>query len=762
MCAYAHHAVAEKPIPRIMYALYDKEVETKPRLSSAHRTLEMPLNWLGYHLQFFEHGDALPAWGDDALGMVWWLHPGVEVRDPEKLVAWIEEGIKRKKKIIIMGNMGLPSAWYSEPEKKKRVEALLNYIGVDYGDVWVSITYNSQFIKKDRAMVEMEGRTYEGIVPAYVHTQAVAGATSHVRLRNTLEDGRTLESDVVVTSSNGGYIAQGFALYTHQANTEEKEFTQRWLVDPFRFLSTTLGAKDKPRPDVTTLWGKRIFYTHLDGDGWNNLTELDEYKDQRVISAKVLMEKVYKAFPSFAFTVGPIVSELQESCYGSANSVAVAREIFALPNVEASSHTMTHPLFWEYFDDGDNVKEVRYLDQYPPKPTDNESIYDALSHSLERDESAKQWEKIRAQYDADAPLSPMDAYMRRFYKTPRSYACAPYNEDAEITGAAAYIQNLLPKGKKVKLVQWSGNTSPSEQILRKTREAGLLNINGGDSRFDKEYLSYAYVAPIGIAVGNERQIYSSNSNENTYTESWSDKFFGFRYLVDTLRNTEEPRRVSPVNIYYHTYSAQKQGSMEALLQNYRFAEAQQTIPIFTSHYARIALGYYETQLIDLGEQRWRVRNRGALQTIRFDDATLKQVDFARSVGVIGQNHYQSSLYVALNPTVSEPIIALKRKDDLIFPAPASIPYLMDSRWDILDFKHSKNSVTMRLKGFGRGVVHLVWPRQKAGGKQKLRVRTQIGANPPTERDVYVSPIGLVTTTLQDNSYSDVTVEWFVP
>ena len=123
----------------------------------------------------------------------------------------------------------------------------------------------------------------------------------------------------------------------------------------------------------------------------------------------------------------------------------------------------------------------------------------------------------------------------------------------------------LVGGKPVAVLQWSGDTSPYEAAVAAVREAGIVNINGGDTRFDSDYRSYGYVAPTGIPVGRERQIYASMSNENTYTYLWSARFFGYRHLLQTIDRTDLPIRVKPINVYYHTYSAEKIASLNALI-----------------------------------------------------------------------------------------------------------------------------------------------------------------------------------------------------
>ena len=89
-------------------------------------------------------------------------------------------------------------------------------------------------------------------------------------------------------------------------------------------------------------------------------------------------------------------------------------------------------------------------------------------------------------------------------------------------------------------------------------------MNGGDSRLDGEYPSYHYVAPLYRQHEGFYQIHSSNSNENTYTNLWSGPFGGYVNAIQTFANTDSPRRILPVNVYYHFYSGERQAALEAL------------------------------------------------------------------------------------------------------------------------------------------------------------------------------------------------------
>ena len=260
---------------------------------------------------------------------------------------------------------------------------------------------------------------------------------------------------------------------------------------------------------------------------------------------------------------------------------------------------------------------------------------------------------------------------------------------------------VAPPGKTCDIYQWSGNALPFEAALALTREGGIANINGGDIRFDTTYPSYAWVAPIGRLVGQERQIYASASNENTYTDLWTNKYFGYRQVLETYWNTNVPIRVKPIDLYFHCYSGERIGSLGALKTNLDAFRKMALCCVKTSHYAKMAQGFYTTVFEKLGEEKWKVLDRGELQTIRFDDASDKIIDWDNSVAVIGQCHFQGSLYVALEPTQHEAIIALNQSKNVVAtPQVGPKPYLLESRSPVWNLKTDGDQFSLETEGFG--------------------------------------------------------------
>jgi hypothetical protein len=72
----------------------------------------------------------------------------------------------------------------------------------------------------------------------------------------------------------------------------------------------------------------------------------------------------------------------------------------------------------------------------------------------------------------------------------------------------------------------------------------------------------------------------------------------------------------------------------------------------------IVNGFFRTHIDRIGSMAWRISNRGALQTVRFDAAEDREVDFQSSIGVIGQRRTGTTLYVALDETIEPATVVL--------------------------------------------------------------------------------------------------------
>jgi len=710
---------AQMPLPRTILAIYDSEEEADLRFFRVHQFAEMPLNHLGLLVEYHDIRTGLPdATRTDVRGILIWT----DLSDPALLnnvVIWLGEAARAGKLIVSIGAPPDVSA-SSQPAVQAAFATVLKHLGIATLGQTQILAFRSEITSLDKDLVGFE-RELRGPLPAYRRVQAEPHASVHLRVRGKRAPRST--SDLVVLSAGGGYVARNYAVFSGP-----NEVHRQWILNPFEFFRRAYATDAIPKADVTTLVGRRIYYSHIDGDGWRNISTVEGYLRGTTMAAKVVLEEAIRPFPDLPVTVAPITADLDAHWYGSSASRRIARELFRLGQVELGSHTHTHPFLWRFYSPSKPQLERPFLRQFQTLNGQVETLHKAWSR-----------------YD-NLPIGPEPDLGH--YPRPRAYGLSPFSLRQEIQGSVAIIESLAPPGRRVTVMQWSGDTYPAGDALAATYAAGLENINGGDSRFDARHPSYLFVPAVGRWTEGYRQIYASNSNENTYTNSWTGPYFGFQYLTQTFDNTESPIRVKPANIYYHMYSGEKPAAIKALINNLRWARAHELAPVTTSRFAAIGRGFYTAKFTHISDQRWEVSDRGALSTIRFDHAELSRVDWQLSSGVLGARHFQGSLYVALDEQVSRNIIALTQATKAL-DEPL---YLVHSRWRVYGLTRGKDDTRFATSGYGDG--HMTWQGQ---ANQRYRVRAYRDGDLAFSRVVSSRPDGRFSFNLGSSNFASVDV-----
>lgn len=678
----AQAVLAQAAVPRTVIALVEGGADFRLRETRSHQLATMPLEQLGLVVEYHRADQPLPdlAGRPDVRGIFAWLtsssRPGA--RD---LLAWYERALDLGKKLVIFGDLGLSTDVATGRVPEARINRLLERLGVRVTGRYVSYTAGATYPIWDRTVAGFE---YVPPLPPPFQEQRLANPEAVSHLTVEITGTPPAHGDLVVTGPHGGIVAPFYA-----AEIDPPSNIRRWIVNPFEFFRRAFATDDLPKPDTTTLVGRRLFYSHVDGDGWRSISEV-KIDDAPASAARVLLEQVVKRFPDLPVTIAPIAAELDPAWVDDAEARRVTRDFFEQPQVEAGSHTYSHPFKWSFFEHYDAALERDIVGRVGAKQDIHKGYADLADEQEAGSGDAKKTDIGR-------------------YALPRAFLTKTFDLNREIAGS---LDRIAETGRKpVQVLQWSGDTSPFEAAIAATREAGVPNINGGDTRFDSDYRSYGFVAPIGLPVGAERQIYASMSNENTYTDLWTNRFFAYRHVLQTIRNTELPIRIKPINLYYHSYSAEKVASTNALIQVHAAMREREIAPVAASRFARIASGFYTTTLIPLSARRWRVEGRGALQTIRFDHASRTAVDFAASSGVLGARPSHGSLYVALDPAVDAPVIALTDRGHPLDPDPSQQPYLFDSRWPMRSLTHDGDgALSVTAQGFGALAMTWIVPR----------------------------------------------------
>lgn len=391
----------------------------------------------------------------------------------------------------------------------------------------------------------------------------------------------------------GGFVLDPFVVRSVLPTLTSEETTDRWMVQPLTFLRAALRLPAAPIPDVTTENGRRLFFVHMDGDGFPSLAEVRGYRGQA--AGEVLLQEILKRYP-VPTTISVIEGEVSaDGLYPerAAELEDIAQRIYRLEHVEAATHTFSHPFYWR--------------------------------------ESLRQPGVARTA-DGTALRLPIPDYR--------------LDLERELAGSSRYIeQRLLPPGKKVKMVLWSGDTVPPEEALRAASEQGLLNMNGSDTVITESAPTWTLIKGIGVPKGDQFQVYAPNQNENLYTGNWRGPFYGFQRVIETFKLTNSPIRFKPIDIYYHTYIASKNASLVSLREVYDWALAQPVHPVFASEYIAKVLDFNRMVIAREGEA-WVVRGGGQLRTLRLPEG-MEPPALSDSEGVAGYRTDAPGPYVHL-------------------------------------------------------------------------------------------------------------------
>ncbi len=436
--------------------------------------------------------------------------------------------------------------------------------------------------------------------------------------------------DGVGLTSWGGFDWHPFDVETYSDDIS------KWVVNPWNFLQAALALPVLPAADTTSDAGRRMFFAQMDGDGFPSKAEFPGSP----YGGQIVIDQILKRYPMVPHVMSVIEGEVSPQGLYPADSPAleaIARKIFALPNVEIATHTYSHPFRWAKVEAGD------------------------------------------ASADADA-----DYHLDIPHYIP--------SLTREVNGSVDYIRTrLAPAGKPVRVLLWSGDAAPSPHALDFVTKAGLLNMNGGNTIITKANNSITNIFPLGARLGDGFQVFAPVSNENVYTNLWHGPFYGFRAVTETFELTGEPRRIKPIDIYFHTYAATKPASLAALQSAYDWALARPVRPVFPSQFMSIAEAFNHVVIArDLGDDdSLLVRNAGELRSLRAP-MSLGEPDLNGSPGFAGWSDGPDGRYLIM----SGPEARLR------FGATRHLPVrLVDSNARVMRWDRGQDSVHAELSGF---------------------------------------------------------------
>ena len=604
-----------KPVPRKILAFYNSAEDEEPSLNATYLSAQAPLEHLGLVVDYHDvASSSLPSMAkmEEYRGIIVWLSSGV-LPNAKEFDAWLRANVAAGRKTVLMGDYELrDKATLSLINPTGFYAALgLNYDVLGNAPLVLNAKGARNFKRNDAQQPKVVFKDPELIgferdidwsdqdLKASWHLVRSVWPESKVGLSVQRVGGT---SDVVVLTKAGGAVIGSFPTWSKgierrtRTETVAKEGDEpikaedfggnAWRIDPYRFFAQAFDVERIPRPDVTTLNGSRIYFSHIDGDAFGGISWIDFSS----LNGEMMYKLILKQLP-LPITVSYVTHDIEkrlDSRYS--RELEVAQEIFKLPNVEAASHTFSHPFEW-------------------------------IKGDLAVSEGSSDYRLTRK----------------------------PVDLEKEIDHSVDFVDKLCPPDKRCEILLWSGRCNPPAEAITLVRKKGLPNLNGGEPVLSPDFPYIAGLLPLYAERGGETQYHVSAAGDFFYTGSWTGQYDGMKNLPDFFDRTESPRRLRALNVYYHFYLAEREPGIAGLKAAYDDVIKRRPAPMFASEYVNLLKDALETQIGTDQDGRFWLRNTGLNSTVRFDQED-RYPDFDKSKGVIGFGHLNGSLYIYLDGT----------------------------------------------------------------------------------------------------------------
>lgn len=569
------------PVPRTILALVDGGPDgfETDREDEIQQLLELPLNQLGMTVIRHDVRKGPPPASalKDLRAVLTCFEYSEEPVD--WLWPFLEERRRAGTRILIVNEFG-PLEAGKDGKGAQRIASFLAPFGLGYDDNYVELPLGveKELLSEELCAYEADPRGCTVHRGPFLTDETRNRAW--VKTRCPTEDARTR---VPVVTGPWGAIALSPWVY-HDTDVEG---ARRWYVDPFAFFREALGLEGVPAPHPCVLNGRRMYFCHVDGDGFESFSTARNGK----LCGEAFLPEIVEKF-ELPITISVIVASLTDDIDPPepTRAMRAASKLLMHPRVEAATHTVLHPFDWA-------VK--------PGMPFPLDAAFTSL----------------------------------------KNYVSSP---EAEVRESVRFInEKLLTDGKRCDMVLWSGDATPPLAALREADRIGCLNLNGGVYRWDAMNDSVGYVSPWGRRLEECVQVYCGAPNENVYEGYFDTQPASFAQVRTPLERTAKGRILKPANIYVHFYSVEQPTRMavfQRLLK--RWGQEEETAPVFTSVYAAAGRDAELHARIFRAPGGWAFRDFGACRTVRFDGPT-ERIDWDASPGVLGARRIGDALYLSL-------------------------------------------------------------------------------------------------------------------
>ncbi|RMD94010.1 MAG: DUF2194 domain-containing protein, partial [Calditrichaeota bacterium] len=323
-----------QPVPRKVLALYKSSEKRTAESNEIAQGMQLVLNNLGFVVEYADAEGILPPPDSlaDYRGIITYFYNG-DMRHARRYRAWLKSVIQAGKKVVMFGNMGAYREWQhaATPKDQTEVRAIFKLLGLTpptryHAGGSISIR------RKDTQFFDYECKLSKASLGQVSNLKSVSPRN---RVLLTLATPHFL-NDAVILGPWGGRVETGLDFHLDDASGNAQ-----WYLNPFLFLQAALGSSAMPVADLNTLGGHRLAFAHIDGDGFSTISKIDRWN----LCANLVKNYLLRGY-EMPFSASVITAEVDSNIFGNRGTMKIAREIFALPNVEPASHSFAHPFNW--------------------------------------------------------------------------------------------------------------------------------------------------------------------------------------------------------------------------------------------------------------------------------------------------------------------------------------------------------------------------------------------------------------------------------
>jgi hypothetical protein len=625
-----------EPFPRTVLVLYNSDTGQTPRENLFCEGFAVIANYLGLTPEYRDVSERPLPSDEDMRGVrgIATVFTSGQMRQPETFLRWLLRQMDQDRKLLVLGGLGAYQDRDGRPVDPALPREVLRRLGLDYQPDFLADQARLRYARVNKTLTGFE-RPLPAFPPVYEQYRPLNGTTPWIVIKRL--DKPAAVSAVVSTSRAGG-----MAMWEYVSWQDPASFRNQWYLDPFALLSQSMGMGGAPALTPTTASGMRVAISHIDADGFGGFSRVNK----TAFCGQVVMDHILSRY-DFPITASVIQAEVDPELSGSPALFKLARRLFAMDNVEPASHTYSHPYYW---DSGNEAKARLYMEK----------------HGL-------------TQYGIEVP----------------GYT---FNSSMEIVESCRWIdQKLAPPDEPCEVVLWSGDCEPTARQVELCEANGLLNMNGGDTLYDAQRDSLFSVAPLYQPVGGAVQVLTGQANDNILTNEWTGPFFGYRFIIETMRRTGTPRRLAPIDVYYHFFSGERHASLQALRDVYEWVMARPTAPLFASRYMRMVQDFVSSRMSRRGDGAWIVEDYGQCASLRLaEDGRVPYLPECEGV----QGYYETGhgTFVHLEPE-GRAVVVLGETD-------GGLPHLQWATGIVRDFQAGEHGAALVFDCFGQGRLRL--------------------------------------------------------